>query len=269
MTTGRTDRRRRPRDAPAAGARGRGGRASLAGRPGGSRGFSLLEVMVALAILAFLMAAITSTQGTSLMHGARVYNLTTATQLVDGVVMGLQEEYEQEGFPENTIEEEDCELPEGHDEFDCEYDLKALEVKQENISSMGEQASSMVENSPLMNALCSGGSSGQGLAGDPRQALQDVGQSAASVGALRALVNPQFAQLCHVNLQQMCSNIPMLTSFVPSIVKQASKSTRKLVVRITWSEHGAADKTLKVETFIISVPSPDEEREQAGGGRGA
>ncbi len=231
------------------------------------RGFTLLEVMVALAILAFLMAAISSTQGSSLLHGARVYNLTTATQLMHGVVLDLEEEYRLEGFSTNSVEGRRCDLPRGFEGFDCEYDLLAVDVAADNLAALGEQANSLVGSSPLMT-FC-GGLGGGAAGGDPRSgdATPDIGQTlesldmqAASLAALAALADPTgpFAQVCDINLQRMCMNIPMIAGFIPSIIEQAAKSTRKLVVRLTWSERGQALKTLEIETFITAVPEAEE-----------
>ena len=219
------------------------------------RGFTLLEVMVAMAIMAFLMAAITSSQGSSLLYGARVFNLTTATQLADSVILDLEEEYRLEGFPDNTREEQDCKLPRGFDRFDCEYDLFALDVNSDNIISASEEAGSVMD-SPLVSTLCGGG--GSDMVGDPLSALtQNPGMQGAQ-GALAALLNPDYAQLCGMNIQKMCANIPMLEGFIPEIIKQAAETTRKLVIRITWDERGNARKALELETFIIATPQAEE-----------
>jgi hypothetical protein len=219
--------------------------------------------MVALGILGFLMTAIASTQGASLLQGARVFNLSTATQLVDGVILDLEEEYRLDGFPENSVEGRDCELPKGFDRFTCSYDLMAMNVDAENINSLGEMATTNVTGSPLMNALCGGGPGGAGPADNPMEALGALGQETAALGALAALMDPQFMQLCGLNLSKMCMNIPMLASFIPMIIEQAARSTRKLVIRIQWDETGQADKILEIETFITSVPEAEEEGQGA------
>lgn len=223
-----------------------------------SRGFTLLEVMIALAILAFLMAAISSTQGSSLLHGARVFNLSTATQLVDSAVLDLEEEYRLEGFSDNSLEDRECELPDGFDRFQCRYDLLALDVSADNISALGEAAGQNVTASPIMASLCGGGAMGGEPTGDPLTTLQQEGFDAAAFGAIKALLDPAFAQLCGINLQKMCMNIPMLAAFIPSIIEQAAKATRKLVVRISWDEAGKAQKTLEIETYITAVPQAEE-----------
>jgi len=222
------------------------------------RGFTLLEVMVAMAIMAFLMAAITSSQGSSLLYGSRVFNLTTATQLADSVILDLEEEYRLEGFPDNSKEGEDCELPKGFDRFDCEYDLFALDINSDNIVSASEEAGSVME-SPLVSTLCSGGASGNDVAGDPLSALTQNPNMEGAQGALAALLNPQYAELCGMNIQKMCQNIPFLEGMIPEIIKQAAETTRKMVVRITWDERGNARKSLELETFITATPQAEEQ----------
>ena len=76
---------------------------------------------------------------------------------------------------------------------------------------------------------------------------------------LAALLNPQYAELCGMNVQKMCQNIPFLEGMIPEIIKQAAESTRRLVVRITWDERGNARKALELETFITATPQAEEE----------
>jgi hypothetical protein len=217
--------------------------------------------MVALAILAFLMTAISATQGSSLLHGARVYNLSTATQLLDTVILDLEEEYRLEGFPENAMEDRDCELPDGFDHFTCAFDLIGLEMDADSINVMGSEATQNVTASPLMSALCAGGMGGGTPSQDPLSALGQSGLDTAAMGALSALLDPEFAKLCGINLTKMCMNIPLIASFIPTIIEQAAQSTRKLRVRIAWDERGRAEKTLEIETYITAVPAAEEENQ--------
>ena len=67
-----------------------------------SRGFTLLEVMVALAIAALALAAISSSHSSSVIHSVKVYRMTTAAMLLKGVVLDIEEEYQVEGFRPTT-----------------------------------------------------------------------------------------------------------------------------------------------------------------------
>jgi len=234
--------------------------------PGARRGFTLLEVMVAMAIMAFMMASLMSLEGSSAINGARVYNLTTATELASAVALDLEEEFRTDGFPTNSVEGRSCDLPRGFRHFDCEYDLLALDVGIDNVEGLGSEAIEAVTNSPIMAGLCGGGPGGMGAAGpaaDAASLIQDMGVNTAALGALQALLDPDFAQICGVNLARMCQNIPMIASFIPKIIEQAANSTRKLQVRISWAEAGRASRTLEIETFLVSVPEAEDDK--AGG----
>ena len=227
------------------------------------RGFTLLETMFALAILGLLLTAVTEVNTTAMIYGGRVYNMTTASELISAAVLDIEEEYREDGFPENTVENEDCpDFPGGFDRFKCTYDLLGLDVADGMAQDLGGDAEQSVTNSPLMNALCTGGPSGAGPVADPTNALANLGLGAASVGALMSLLDPNFMALCGVNLARMCMNIKMISSFIPTIIEQAAKSTRKLQVRLTWSEAGHADTTLEVQTFLTSSARGEQEREK-------
>lgn len=225
----------------------------------GARGFNLLEVMIALAILAVVMAAVTSTQGSSLLHGARVYNLTVATQLLDGVVLDLEEEYRLEGFPTNDLEDRDCELEREFGDFDCEYDLVGLDVSADNISNMGADANAALDGSPLLQGLCSGGANGNQLAGATEMAHSMGAQYQQHAGTLAMLHNPDLQNMCNLNPQQICSQLPMIATAIPMIIEQAAKAVRKLRVRLSWDERGRSRKTIEIETYLTAVPEAEEE----------
>ena len=225
------------------------------------RGFTLLETMFSLAILAFLLTAVTETNMAAMVHGARVYNMTTASELLSSAILNVEEKYREEGFPDNSREGESCELPPGFDRFECKYDLLGLDVSEGMAQDLGGDAAENVTQSPLMNALCSGGPSGAGPVGDPAAALGNLGLDAASVGALMSLLDPNFMALCGVNLSRMCQNVRMISSFIPTIIEQAALSTRKLKIRITWREQGMSDKVLEVETFLTSTARGEQEEE--------
>jgi prepilin-type N-terminal cleavage/methylation domain-containing protein len=119
------------------------------------RGFTLLEVMLAMGLLAFVLGAVLSAQGTALIHGARVYNMSMAANLMHSLVLDLEEQYRLEPFPENSLEGRSCELPDGFDQFECEYDLLALTIGSDNVEGTDDAAKSITDN-PLMQAVCGG-----------------------------------------------------------------------------------------------------------------
>lgn len=237
---------------------------STAGRPAGGSGeagFSLVEVLVALGILGFLMSGVLGSSGGTAVQAIEVLNVTSATQLMESVVLDLEEEYRLDGFPTNQLEGRDCELPRGFENFDCEYDLLGLEIGTDNLGSLGQDANNNVGQSPLMTAFCSGGPNGD-MPVDPAIALANLaatGQSLpTALAAFQALLDPGFTQICGINLERMCMNTSMITSFIPNIIELAAKATRKLRVRLSWGEKGDPERTLEIETFITAVPEAEE-----------
>jgi len=226
-----------------------------------NRGFSLVEVLVALGILGFLMSGVLGSSGGTAMQAIEVLNVTTATQLVESVVLDMEEEYRLDGFPTNQLEGRDCELPRGFDSFHCEYDLLALEIGADNLGALGQDANENVNQSPLMTAFCTGGPNGD-MPVDPAMALANLaatGQSLpTALAAFQALLDPGFTQICGINLDRMCTNTAMISSFIPTIIEQAAKATRKLIIRLRWGEEGDPERELIIETFITAVPEAEE-----------
>jgi prepilin-type N-terminal cleavage/methylation domain-containing protein len=238
------------------------------------RGFTLLEVVISLAVLALVMAAVSALQSSSLLATAEVAKMTTATQLIHSVVLDVEEEYRLEPFSENSLEGRDCKLPHGFDEFDCSYDLLALEIGSEDVSA--EQGLADFNTSPLIQGLCGGqpGFGGDGEDGEEGASAPAGADKVADVaslqtlglGMLALLADPVVMELCQIRIDKLCMNVPLIGSFIPAILDQAAASTRKLKVRVSWSERGGAERTLEIETFLVSVPAAETKVE---GGEGA
>jgi prepilin-type N-terminal cleavage/methylation domain-containing protein len=232
-----------------------------------TRGFSLVEVLVAMAILAFLMAAVSTNSGDSMARSVEVMNLTRAVQLVESIVFDIEEEYRLDGFPTNQVTGRDCEVPrELSGQFECEYDLYYLDSGGEaGASTLGAEANDSVSTSPLMQAFCSGGPDGTQPV-DPSMALANLQQTGqelpTAMSAFASLLDPGFTQVCGLNLERMCMNTSLITSFIPMIIEQAAASTRKLVVRLTWGEGARTGEILEIETFITAVAAREQLEQQ-------
>ena len=147
------------------------------------RGFTLLEVMVALAILSMGLMALSDVTGGALRNHVRASQLDVATLLARGKMVELEERYERKGFRDFDENEEGTFEADGHAEV--RWNLQVLrprvELGPERILS-------------LLSGGAPGGGSGDTLqqllgqlapqkAGEPRSA--DPG-SAALAGALQA-----------------------------------------------------------------------------------
>lgn len=92
-------------------------------------GFTLLEVMVAVAILAIALTAIFSSQAGAIRAGARARHMTTASLLARCKMAEIEEHMVRDGFPavSESGEDECCEGGE-HEGFRCEWTVDRVEL---------------------------------------------------------------------------------------------------------------------------------------------
>jgi general secretion pathway protein I len=88
------------------------------------RGFTLLEVMVALALLAGALLAVSDVVGGALRNQARARQLGVATMLARGKMVALQAQYERKGFRDFDESEEGTFEDEGHKEIHWKVDVR-------------------------------------------------------------------------------------------------------------------------------------------------
>jgi general secretion pathway protein I len=89
-----------------------------------ARGFTLLEVMVALAVLAGALLVVSDVVGGALRNQARARALGTATLLARGKMNALQAKYELKGFRDFDEEDEGSFEDEGHPEVRWHVDVR-------------------------------------------------------------------------------------------------------------------------------------------------
>jgi prepilin-type N-terminal cleavage/methylation domain-containing protein len=231
-------------------------------------GFSLLEIMIATAILAVVFAYTSSAiiQGGYFQSKAPIY--TQAAFHVRAVVLDLEAEYARDGFPESSIEDNDCDLPSHAEDrgFSCRYDLEALEVEQAELAAM---AGEVMEG--LMGQV---GDEGNILMAIP--ALAAFVSQAAMQQQLGLPISPtcpvtlsEFMPMCQINFAAVAQNMMgMIGMGFPIIIGEAAKRTRKLRVRIFNKRLEATEPVLDIETFIIVIAEEEEKKrdkaEQAG-----
>ncbi|WP_242394502.1 type IV pilus modification PilV family protein [Anaeromyxobacter oryzisoli] len=109
----------------------RGTSASAAGRPArrGRAGFTLLEVMVALAILSMGLLAVSDLVSGALRNQTRAARLDTATLLARSKLAEAEEEFERKGFSDFDQEDEGTFEREGHPEV--RWKLRAVKPQVE------------------------------------------------------------------------------------------------------------------------------------------
>jgi prepilin-type N-terminal cleavage/methylation domain-containing protein len=223
-------------------------------------GFSLLEMMVAVAVLAVAMTAILSAQQASMSATIMVKRGQTAALLMRAIIYDIEQEYKLEGFPENTLEDRDCEVPDDfEDYFECSYSLERFELEPEQIQTLVDQSFGGLmgpgglgalqggdngDYSPLMDGLVSGGG-------------QMPGMDMSGLAFLLPFLGPEgdaLMSLCNINMSAMIMSFMGVQTFLPQVLQEVSNRTRKLAVTLSWNEGPFGNRDFKVTTYITSLP---------------
>ena len=186
---------------------------------GRARGFTLLEVMVALAILAGALMALSDVVGSALRNHVRAQQLEVATLLARGKMVELEEGFERTGFRDFDQTEEGTFEDEGHPELRWR-----AEVVKPEVDLSAERILAMLTGGEDLSALLPGAAPSEDGTSvlDPR------------AGALSALVQTQ------------------LTAF-GEIVK---KGVREVRLTVSWNE-GETERSFTVVAHLV-VLQPKE-----------
>jgi len=221
-------------------------------RIGQAQGFTLLEVMIALLILAIALSAISYSNSTALTQVARITRMTTAAYLMEGVVNDIHAYYVRHGFPSNTLEGRRCELPRDFEgTFECTYDLEALDIDPATLQQVLQGALEQ-----FLGSAHGGGTGTSAQQFDPSKVPADVEK----IAALAPLFGPDgeaLISLCNVNLGGIIMGATALVQYIPMIVQEVARQTRKLRVRLSWNDGPKGQRDLVVETFVVSLPEEE------------
>ncbi len=197
-------------------------------RTGTGRGFTLLEVMVALGILAASMVAISDVVGGALRNEVRARNLEVATLLAQGKMVALQDHYEWKGFAPTDESDDGTFEDEGHPEIRWKVEITApsgtIDADSMLRSLTGTDLAGLL--SQVSQAAGGQDAQGQGAPGSP-QALQ-ASLLASSGTQLTALLQPVLAQLA----------------------ENVKKGLREVRLTVSWPENGRAE-SFEVKTHML------------------
>lgn len=190
---------------------------SLLARRRGARGFTLLEVMISIGILAVSLMAIADLNGGAVRMSAYSNRLTTAVQLARGKLLDVQQMLRKDGLHDSTWEYK-CDFD---DEEQPDYSCKVLVVKP---PKMQLDAKALA---PL-----AAGALGLPMGGDPSG---NGGPQADPMSMLGPL-----AGQADMLLQQMTDTI--------------DKSVRELRITVSWKS-GARTESFDLVEHIIIMPN--------------
>jgi prepilin-type N-terminal cleavage/methylation domain-containing protein len=226
----------------------------------GQAGFSLLEMMVAIAVLAVAMTAIMSAQQASMNATVMIKRGQTAALLMRSIIFDIEEEYRVEGFPENSLEDRDCEVPDDFDKiYECSYSLERFDLEPEQIQALVDQSFGGLMGEGGLGTLQSGSRDGlsttmEGLVGGQTEM---GGMDLTGLAFLMPFLGPEgeaLMSLCNINLGAMLMSFMGVQSFMPQVLQEVSNRTRKLSVTLSWSEGPFGQRDFTITTYITSLP---------------
>lgn len=189
-------------------------------------GFTLLEVMVALAILALALTAIVGINGNAIRSHGYAKRVTVATMLARSKMADIESKYIEEGFTsefdqvmEGTFEEEGW----------SDYRWKAEIIKPDIDAA---NATALVET--MVNKL-----------------MGDV----SSLGA-RAEGNSTAAPVPTPDMSGVASMIkPMIEGQVTTLVETMKKAVREVRLTVSWKEGAQTDSFDVVTHLVVLAPA--------------
>ncbi|WP_438007111.1 prepilin-type N-terminal cleavage/methylation domain-containing protein [Sorangium sp. So ce321] len=218
-----------------------------------ARGFTLLEVMVAVAILGLGLTAILSAQAGAFSAAAHARNISLANGLARCKMSEIEERLAKDGLP--TLDEADngpcCEGDESTS-IKCSWRIEKPEMPEPKYGELDLDT----------------GLEGLGMSGKPGESsgtaapsgsLDDLAQSlvgggagggeAASPGGLAGLLQPFIDMLA------------------PTLQPIFEASARRVTVRLTWQQ-GTQEHTLELVQWVTVPQMGQPEETGAGGGQG-
>jgi general secretion pathway protein I len=202
------------------------GRPAGAARPAAG-GFTLLEVMVALAILAAAMLAASELTSTALRNHERAVHLETATLLARGKLAALQDTYDREGFRDFDQTDEGTFDREGHPEVRWKVEVvkPKIDLGAKQILALFAGATGKEGDNLDLSAILAPGAD---LSGDT-----GAGLAAAFPGGAAA-IGPLQTQLTVVG-------------------EQLKKGLREVRLLVAWKD-GNRDESFTVVTHVLAYP---------------
>ena len=207
----------------------------------GTRAFSLLEVMVAVAILGLALTVILSAQGGLAASNKTAQNMGLATTLARCKMTEAEEDLLRLGYPEIDKDDRDisCCSAEEHEGFVCDLQVQKVELPQPPQNSLqdgGGLASSVSGIASNTNALGSTGGLNfdAGIGGLGAQVAQMTGQGSATSGAGAA------------------GMLNMVMGMVyPSLKPVMEASIRRVTIKVRWKE-GPNEKDFTLVQFVTN-----------------
>jgi general secretion pathway protein I len=236
------------------------------------QGFTLLEVIVAVVILAVGLSALFTSEGGAIRLAQRARTTTVATLLARCKMAEIEEQIMKEGFPTDGLDGRDacCEDAE-HKDFSCEWKVERVVLPAE--LGGGEEGEDEAEEGQdgkpggALGALMgTDGKEGDKSESDPLSKVGiPIGGSSIldSVGASLGGEGDGESSLGDDPIASL-----LLEMTFPIMKPVIEEQVRRATVSVRWKE-GAAERSFEVVQFLVNeaefVADNEEEGEEAGG----
>ncbi len=189
-----------------------------------SRGFTLLEVMIAMAILAMSLAALLGHEGVAIQMSNYSNRLTQASLLAQGKFLDIEHKMIKDGMELY----DDCVDGDFRSEGYRQFEWKACAYK---LELEGNASEALMEQ--VMGML-----SGMGM-----------GELDPNVRAAAAAGDPSGGDMARI-----AGQIQQAVGAVPMFLEQLQDKIRKVRLQVTWKDH-AGDRQVVLERFITALGS--------------
>lgn len=223
---------------------------------GSNRGFSLLEVMVAIAILGLGLTAILSAQAGSFAAATQARSMSVATGLARCKMLELEQKVLKDGFPEMDQDDSGpCCDGDDREVMRCTWRIEKPVLPEPGLGQLDLNAGLSLGSS----SGASGGPGGlSGLAGLASGMSQSGAGSAMGLpsGGAKAgdLASGMVGMLGSAG--GIDGIVGMLMSLVyPTLKKYFEAGTRRLVVTVHWAD-GNRDRTLEIMQWYTAANAP-------------
>jgi general secretion pathway protein I len=193
-----------------------------------TRGFTLLEVMISLAILAVALVAISGLNGGAVQMHAYSRRATEATMLLRGKMLDIEEDLQKNGFSDFN----DDKHGDFNDEGSPDYDWNAEILKPD------------VQLDPTQMLSLLGGATGGGLSGAASSLRGSMGYGGQT---------PQNAQGGPTTSPLGGAAGGMLTGQMTTFVETLKKSVREIRLAVSWQD-GRERKKVEASQIIVILP---------------
>ncbi len=198
-----------------------------AARPTHARGFSLLEVMIALVILAMSLTVILSGNVSAIASVERMEGMTQATLLARGKMLDIERELNKEGFKMDSEERDGDFKEQKHPEIKWTAKIHPIKVQTEKLMEMAES----------FTGLAGGDGKGDGKGG--LAAAAGAAAGAAGAGAAGGMGGG------------MGDITQLLAPLVTPVAQGISDNMRLVQLEVSWPE-GKYRSSFKVSAIVTS-----------------